>query len=286
MIASVLSFFQNRMKPSFLIIGGVKCASSSLFRYLVDHPSILPGEKKESGFFNHRGYSKALVTLPRYLSKFPKRNSNQRAEMIWPELNEAGEVYNVSIQTERHAHQSYMTGEATATYNFSANPKVIKKIFPDIKIIFLLRNPTSRFISHFDMFNRFEKEGRQGYSTGELVSFINKEIELYKEKKPTRILHQGLYHHYLSNWESEFGSKNIFVGHSNDLAHPNTATNMLNKLTSFLNLLPHDFTTIINRKFNVSPQRTLNEEAVSLLDEFYLESNRLVKNHYHIDLYE
>ena len=39
------------MRPTFFIIGANKCGTSSLYRYLVGHPWVLPCAEKEPNFF-------------------------------------------------------------------------------------------------------------------------------------------------------------------------------------------------------------------------------------------
>ena len=41
----------EHMRPSFFIIGANKCGTSSLYRYLLANPGVLPCAKKEPNFF-------------------------------------------------------------------------------------------------------------------------------------------------------------------------------------------------------------------------------------------
>ena len=43
---------QLRLLPDFLIIGGQRCGTSSLYYYLTEHPGILPAFTKEPHFFD------------------------------------------------------------------------------------------------------------------------------------------------------------------------------------------------------------------------------------------
>jgi hypothetical protein len=43
-----------RLLPDFIIIGGKKCGTSSLYNYLVEHPEISPSFRKEVHFFDRR----------------------------------------------------------------------------------------------------------------------------------------------------------------------------------------------------------------------------------------
>jgi hypothetical protein len=103
------------MSPSFFIAGPPKCASSSLYFYLNQHPEILMSLKKETRFFSNE-YEKGLDF---YLSSyFPDRE-------------------NVKV-----------AGEATPSYSFL--PFAAKRIanhFPNARFIFSFRHPAERAYS-------------------------------------------------------------------------------------------------------------------------------------------
>lgn len=272
-----------RMKPSLLIIGGVKCGSTSLFRYLIEHPDILPGKYKEPAFFNEKNLAKAVMRFPKYLQNFPLKNSNEAAILNWPVLTEKGQIKE-TIFSKKRSSQNCITLEASATYNYRANPWVVRTVLPNAKIIFLVRNPTERFISHWRMFKRFHQEGRAGYRVGEFVPFVEGEIAAFRNRMPTRILSQGLYYDIICKWEKQFCGEKIRLIESNKLQNTTTAQNTLNQLTEFLQLQPFDFADILSKKFNVAPLVKVEEEAKSLLDSFYQESNEKFKTTTGIDL--
>src|SRR5262245_25916191 len=58
-----------RSQPHFIIIGAGKCGTTSLYRYLVQHPSIDAASAKEVHYFDHN------YRLGRdwYLAHFPLR---------------------------------------------------------------------------------------------------------------------------------------------------------------------------------------------------------------------
>src|SRR5689334_13964335 len=43
-----------RTVPDFLVIGGQKCGTTSLYDYLIQHPQILPAVRKQMHFFDNR----------------------------------------------------------------------------------------------------------------------------------------------------------------------------------------------------------------------------------------
>lgn len=276
-------FLKKRYRPDFIIIGGVKCASSSLFRYLIEHPNILPGKRKEPSYFTNKGLIHSLVRLPEYLKNFPEKSAKFNAHLQWPQLDNNGKVHDVLIEKAKQKNLQYITGEATATYNFSANPTVIKTIFPKMKIIALVRNPTDRFISHYNMFIRFKNEGRAGYDLEDLVPFIKNEIFDFNKKKETRILHQGLYNLHMSKWKNTFGNSQFFLDESSLLLDKNNAIQLLNRLSTFLEIPPYNFEKAVLKKHNVSPITKEDKQARYLLDEFYKEHNLKFFKHFGIN---
>lgn len=106
-------------RPYFLIIGAQKCGTTSLYQYLIRHPSISPAVRKETHFFDKR-YE---LGMDWYLSQFP------------------------SLHGE---NQNPITCEATPRY--ICHPKArnrIHKHLPNVKLIALLRNPVDRAFSNY-----------------------------------------------------------------------------------------------------------------------------------------
>jgi len=108
------------LKPNFLVIGAARSGTTSLFKYLESHPDIFMSEIKEINFFSNDKY--------------------WRKGFVW---------------YEKHFSSAQETaiGEASTSYTrFPANPGVPKRIHaynPDIKLIYLLRDPIERFKSHY-----------------------------------------------------------------------------------------------------------------------------------------
>lgn len=115
------------MLPSFLIIGAQRSGTTSLFRYLRQHPDILRPLKKEIDFFDrhwHRG-------LQWYTTHFPLRRPGK------------------------------ITGEASTNYLFHpACPARVRSLLPGVRLIALLRDPVARAFSHYQHERRGGNESR------------------------------------------------------------------------------------------------------------------------------
>ena len=171
-----------RKKPDFIIVGTQKGGTSSLYKYLLQHPDILSALKKEIHYFD-LNYDKRIN---HYLAYFPLR-------LPW--------------------NQKKITGEASPYYMF--HPHAIKRIayhFPETKIIVLLRNPVTRAYSHY---NHEKKLGREERSFDEIAGdqhdLINSIKEWYSSIKDESYYSYELHRHsYLLRGKYDFQIRNIF----------------------------------------------------------------------------
>lgn len=271
------------MKPSFIIIGGVKCGTSSLYRYLNEHPNVLPCKIKEPMIFNTRNIFKTFYKLPWYYRLFPEKEFTGLVEANWIELLANDQLENSIIKKQKEAEISYITGEASAATFTQAYPWLVKKIFPDIKLIVLLRNPTQRFISHYKMSMRFAKEGRKQYQKLTLNDFVSQQINNFKKGSTRNILMQGIYVYHLKKWLKNFKQDQLYIGKTDDLLNPSDAQKELNNIFRFLNLDEYKFPQGLE-KFNVAKKYfdTTNEEI--RLNHFYKPYNEALGKQFKIHI--
>jgi Sulfotransferase domain len=116
---------RTRALPDFVVIGAQKSGTTSLYRYLIAHPSIVGAARKEVHYFdlNHRR------GVDWYRSNFPPRRGLERL-------------------TSRLGRRA-LTGEASPYYLFHPHvPERMHELLPDASLIVLLRDPVERAISH------------------------------------------------------------------------------------------------------------------------------------------
>ncbi|HIP78660.1 MAG TPA: sulfotransferase [Kiloniellaceae bacterium] len=107
------------MAPDFIIIGAMKCGTTSLYRYLGAHPEIGLSRDKETDFFlAKQSYAQGLDW---YRAQFTSG--------------------------------SRVNGEASPNYTKHTEfPGVPERIFdtaPDVKLIYIVRDPVDRFLSQY-----------------------------------------------------------------------------------------------------------------------------------------
>ncbi len=104
------------MLPDFLIVGGMKCGTTSLLFYLNQHPSICMPEKELHYFDKDNNYKKGLNW---YEDQFKCKSDK-------------------------------VIGEKTPTYSYLKKvPKRINESIPEIKLIWIFRDPVKRAYSNY-----------------------------------------------------------------------------------------------------------------------------------------
>ena len=130
------------MKPNFFILGAAKCGSSSLYRYLDQHPDIAFSTPKEPIFFEAE-YEKGLDYYT--ATYFPNWNGEQR-------IGEA---------RHRNLYLPYV-------------PQRLYDSYPEAKLIVILRNPIERAFSDWLMRRR---SGHESLDFDAAISSDLKRIE-------------------------------------------------------------------------------------------------------------
>lgn len=112
-----------------MIIGAMKCGTTSLFNYLKNHPEICPAITKEPEFFSVN--QTHGVRVDHYHDLFP---------------------FNPSVHR-------YALEASTGYAKYPADPNVAKSIFDygiNPKFIYIIRNPFERIVSHFILMKKVD----------------------------------------------------------------------------------------------------------------------------------
>lgn len=110
---------RNAVRPNFVVVGAMRCGTTSLYGWLRLHPDVFMPDGKELHYFEHRHENK-FADWRTYLSLFvPGRGKRAVGE----------------------ATPSYLTKPESAAW--------IKLALPDARIIMILRDPVARAHSHY-----------------------------------------------------------------------------------------------------------------------------------------
>jgi hypothetical protein len=257
------------LRPHFFIIGERKCGTSSLYRYLLDHPQVLPGIRKEMQFFT-RGEAYIRDHFEEYLSSFPLAHSDSPALLQWPELNEQGLLYEEELRFPRELEKSYVTGEASADTFCEVPPALLRRYLPELRLILLLRDPVERAFSHHRMLRRFQDEGRVlPQVIGDFESDMRAEMAAVRRGEKTTLLSPGLYLERIQAWVEEWGRDPLLLLFANDLNDPAEQPLVLRKVLDHLGLPPFESQPALRHRHNQAPTATMPASIRDELVTFY-----------------
>src|SRR5438105_3652241 len=186
-----------RVLPDFLIIGGQRCGTSSLYYYLTEHPGIVSAFTKEPHFFDEH---------------FTKGTGWYRTQ--FPTVLHKDYVKNV-------LRQDFMTGEGTPYYILHPHvPRRASEIVPRAKLIALLRNPVDRAYSQYwiEKTANFETLSfedaincEQARLAGELEKMLEDESYYSYSYRHFSYLTRGIYVDQLENWMRYYPREQLLI---------------------------------------------------------------------------
>ena len=246
----------QRVLPSFLIIGGQRCGTTSLYRYIKQHPSLHPSLFKEVHFFDENYFN----GLGWYRAFFPLKLTMSISKL----LNKKAAI----------------TGESSPYYLFHPLvPERVKNTLPDVKIIILLRNPVDRAYSHH------QHETRLGFEKLSFEEAIEKETERLLGEKEKIIsnekyysynhnhysyLSRGIYIDQINEWMKYFSREQMLIINSEDFFSDPKKT--VNLVFDFLGIKKYDINNVeIHNRGNYSP---IKPEIKDKLDKYFEKSNK------------
>lgn len=247
-----------RLMPDFLVLGGQKCGTTSLYQYLIMHPFIISAMKKQMHFFdNHydKGISWYKAHFPSYFYK----------------------------HYFKHIHkQDFITGEATPYYIF--HPLAARraaKFLPNAKFILVIRNPVERAYSHY---HHELRKGTEKLSFEEAIAIEQERLSGEREKmlvdehyysfnfQRYSYLSRGHYAEQLIEWFNYFPRERFFIVKSEDMRH--NTTQIVQQIFSFLNLPDFsDFHLEKDQYYNVGKYEKMDSKMREKLVEYFKPHN-------------
>lgn len=198
--------------PDFLIIGAMKAGTTSLADALSHHPEIFVTQQKEVHQFHQ------------------------------------GEVSESQLQDYRKHFQSEKTRVGSAPQGYSKAhlplvdqvPQALKRFFPDLKLIYIVREPIARMVSHFQ--EHFSQDQR---GHGKLVFHPEVNPELWQHWLMT-----SSYGFQLNRFLEHFDKRQLLVLRLEDFADSGQV--QFDKVCDFLSVERHQM--VMSRK-NTSAQK-------------------------------
>ncbi|MEG4959089.1 MULTISPECIES: tetratricopeptide repeat protein [unclassified Microcoleus] len=226
--------------PNFIIIGSQRCGTTSLYTYLAQHPQILTPIKKEMDFFSwhfDRG-------IDWYLAHFPPMPPGEQ----------------------------FLTGEASPSYfDCREAPERLYSLFPEAKLIVLLRNPVDRAISQFYRLTGLNWEARSlDRAISDEVERLNQNPEYIIGEEPGNYLARGRYIEFIKNWRTFFPREQLLILKSEDF-YAGAATTV-KQVLEFLDLPEYQLSEYQNA--NPGSYQRVNESVRDRLSDYFRPYNQ------------
>ena len=254
--------------PHFIVLGGHKCGTTSLHKYLNQHPDICMPIVKGADFFSRFGNSQLFTSLNDYIALYDRQE--------------------VAV--------SKIAGEVSSVYLYSKKARnLIKQYLHDAKLIIILRNPTDRSLSHFLQTPEFLANG-SSESLQEILfnqkilelGYYYKFVKKYFAEFPKNNTKVFLFESLIKN--SEFRSLFEFIGVDPNF-QPDTSIimrkggNVTKRELDFLNFLKFLISPVIKplttpkqRHYMVSRAKTmLTKQQITIPEEIKLQLTQLYR---------
>lgn len=199
--------------PNFFIVGAAKAGTTSLYRFLAQHPQVFMSGIKEPHFFSAVSPRKEQKDIVKTVSD----------ERCYRRLFEGSAGY-IAVG---ESSPSYLSELGTA--------ERINRIIPDAKAIILLRDPIARAHSHYLMDVR---TGIQRQSFWDAI-----QSDYAKSEKGWGVSHMyvelGMYHLQVKHYLDVFGRKRVLILTSEELSL--RTCDALCRVAMFLGIDPAQF---------------------------------------------
>ena len=184
-----------RRLPDFIIIGVQKCGTTALYKYLEEHPDVLPALTKEIHFFDN----------------------NYHRRLTW---------YRAHFPASRFGAARGLTGEASPSYFLHPlAPARVSVSTPAARLVVVLRNPADRAYSHYQ---HNVRKGRERMTFEQAIEVEEKRLDGKIEQLLESVnyfvnyhqfsyLLRGIYAAQLQRWYACFAPERILVLDNRDL---------------------------------------------------------------------
>jgi len=204
--------------PTFICIGAMKCGTTSLHKYLDVHPNVGMSSPKETGFF--------------------LRRTDQDLDWYQQCFSGAARAY----------------GETCTNYakhpDFDGVPERMHSLLPDIKLLYLVRDPVERAVSHYVHNWVVKREHRSAE-------------EVLCPPDESWYVNVGRYHYQLSQYLEYYSLENIRVIESERLR--SARTEVLFEIFEFIGVEPDVQREWVQAEYNTSEERQRSTDAAEFL---------------------
>ena len=257
----------------FIGAGFQRCGTTWLYNQLKSNEEVYMPPKKELHYFdrsnkyssnsdlNASSLKKRLFSLRWYkifrrdiLKSLRERNYKDTVFYLKWHLSNYNDRWYLNLFKE-----NYVSGEITPSYSLLEENELlsIKNIAPDVKIIFIIRNPIERSWSQFKYNQKFHKH-LKNYNESEIIQFL-------KQKK---VIDRSNYSETLKKYYKIFPAKNILITfYDSILTSPDNLLDDINKFLG-INSSSKNYHSI-NNIYNSSSKIVIPDKVHDFLKEQY-----------------
>lgn len=232
------------MKNRIFIVGVMKGGTTVLHENLCKHPEVTSGKTKEIHYYSmYHHYGKEW-----YDDQFPESNSKYTID----------------------ASPTYFTGIRT-----NQIPELIKKDFPNAKIVVILRDPVKRAISHINHLQLINKiDALVDMDVNDFFDQDFKRVLTASNEKEwflNQVIEGSNYYYPYQIYKNVIGPKNVLVLLNEDLKNFPIIT--MNKLFNFLELDPIELDLFKKVRHSHKPEKlVITPQTLTKLDSFLNQS--------------
>lgn len=270
--------------PSFLCIGAQKAGTSWLFIQLRKHPDIWMPPIKELHFFDHlyveqnRIWIKrhirhgVLTALTKHLAEHQDKNiKSENMQLDWPYLKYLVDMTVHQPFTDawyarcfnRPQAKKRLCGDITPEYSTIPEEGIehIKKLIPNVKIFYIIRDPVERALSQI----RMNIERRRVNPDESILLKICDEWD---------IDNRGDYMTYIPRWQKNIDEKNLLIlPYGNMKKDGKSFMRQIEDFLGVFNFDGYDFIT----KIHETKKFTIPESVITKLTERYMPQREFIE---------
>tara|TARA_B100000927_G_scaffold269503_1_gene244968 strand:+ start:179 stop:1105 length:927 start_codon:yes stop_codon:yes gene_type:complete len=261
-------------KIDFFCIGAQKAATSWLYKRLDELPDFSMPYIKELHFFDRsikypspNKWSRSLITrildfdllsnsVHELASSLYRCNFKKTRWMLKWHFSHINDDWYLSL----FKNLNQITGDITPAYSILEvnDIKKMHKLSPDAKIVFIIRNPIDRSLSHLKFFHQTRDKSINELSFDEIKLFLNSKNQTLRSD----------YLRTLNNYSKVFSPANILVGFYDAIV--NNPHAFLNDVVIFLGANKNQISSLnINDKINVSKKDIIDSEILDFVTKKY-----------------
>jgi hypothetical protein len=257
-LAWTLPTYGLRSLPDFLIIGGQRCGTTSLYRYVAQHPAVAP------------------AILNKGLHYF---DTNFGRGKIWYRAHFPSDPYKAFLRRRRELPR-VITGEGSPYYVFHPlSPARIAAAIPEVRSILILRDPAERAYSHYqhEVARGFETLAFEEALEREEQRLAGEEQKMLDDPRYYSFSHQhhsyvarGRYLEQIQRWLRFFPRERLLILEARELfGDPDAA---YRSVLRFLDLEERSLATY--GKLNAHEYSSMSDRARGFLEARFEEPNR------------